>query len=128
MTKSSGDIRKRKLKYLIDTAFNGRQLDFCDKSDVAQSLVSRYLHGKVIGDNMARKIELACGLDPGWLDDATNLPPEVERRKEVDMGEPELYKLIGLITKLPERERRRLRKIYEVLANNLQENNMPDEQ
>ncbi|MBY0484596.1 helix-turn-helix transcriptional regulator [Nitrosomonas sp.] len=129
MPKKDNGIRSRKLNYLINSEFEGKQRVFCEKTGIAQSLVSRYLHGKIIGDDMAEKIELACGLEPGWLDDSANLPPVAERRKSLDTGETELYRLIGLITNLSEKERRRIRKIYEAItASRDDDNNNSTEQ
>ncbi len=68
------DIRRQNLRLLIAHRFGGRQVDFARTVGIAQSsYVSRLLStdgsgGRNLGEELSRKIEIACELPPFWLD------------------------------------------------------------
>lgn len=63
--------RRANVEVLIAERFNGSHADFSRATDVAESLVSRYVAGsKGIGEDMAERIEAALGLPEGWMDAA----------------------------------------------------------
>ena len=115
MTNTRHLIRQQRLRYLIDTQFGGRQIVMANQTNIPQSLISRYLSGKTIGDDMKRRIEEACGLPKDWLDKSDG---EEEYEEEDDM-----FTLIKLIVKMKREERRKLRKLYDVVAELNEETN-----
>ena len=114
MTNTRHLIRQQRLRYLIDTQFGGRQIVMANQTNIPQSLISRYLSGKAIGDDMKRRIEEACGLPKDWLDKS-----EEEEYEEDD----DTLALIKLIVKMKREERRKLRKLYGVVAELNEETN-----
>ncbi|WP_369064758.1 helix-turn-helix domain-containing protein [Burkholderia gladioli] len=67
--------RRRHLKSLIDTEFNGSQKEFAEHIGVKAPQVSRWLSGTTsdarnISEASARAIEAKCGKLAGWLDSA----------------------------------------------------------
>lgn len=67
--------RRRHLKSLIDTEFNGSQKEFAEYIGVKAPQVSRWLSGTTsdarnISEASARAIEAKCAKPAGWLDSA----------------------------------------------------------
>ncbi|MBX9901454.1 MAG: helix-turn-helix domain-containing protein, partial [Burkholderiaceae bacterium] len=61
--------RIKRLRKLISQDFDGSQTDLSKKSGVSLSQLGQYLSGyRALGEKTARKIELACGKETGWLD------------------------------------------------------------
>lgn len=69
---SKKDIRRARLRELLETEFKGSQAAFEAATGIAASLVSRYLSGaKGIGEDMAARIEAGAKLPTGWMDHLT---------------------------------------------------------
>ncbi|WP_235423951.1 helix-turn-helix domain-containing protein [Citrobacter koseri] len=67
--KSIQDVRRQNLKELIDREFNGVQTRLAERMETPANLVNRWVLGKkVIGDQVARKIESAANKPRNWLD------------------------------------------------------------
>ncbi|HAW0704339.1 TPA: helix-turn-helix domain-containing protein [Escherichia coli] len=67
--KSIQDIRIKNLSDIIDREFNGVQTRLAERLDTQANLVNRWVRGqKVIGDQVARKIEKAANKPTNWLD------------------------------------------------------------
>ncbi len=63
--KSIQDVRRQNLNDLIDREFNGVQTRMAEKLGSQANLVNRWALGKkVIGDQVARKIEAAANKNP----------------------------------------------------------------
>lgn len=67
------ETRKLRLRQLIDEQFGGIDAAFAARVGKAASYISRIFtdraeHRRNISENMAREIELDCGLEAGWLD------------------------------------------------------------
>lgn len=67
------DIRRARVRQVIDRDFGGKDADFAAKVDKQPSYISRLFtekaeHLRNIGEKMARDFELKCGLTPGSLD------------------------------------------------------------
>ncbi|MEG8135587.1 helix-turn-helix transcriptional regulator [Escherichia marmotae] len=75
--KSIQDVRRQNLKDLIDRDFNGVQTRLAEKLETQANLVNRWVLGKkVIGDQVARKIEAAANKPRNWLDIDRSLSQE----------------------------------------------------
>ena len=57
-----------------------REQDIASELDLGPSHYSQIKSGKVIGDDVARKIETAMGLEYGWLDNLSNRYAPTEER------------------------------------------------
>lgn len=67
--KSIQDVRRQNLRDLIDRDFNGIQTRLAERMETQANLVNRWVLGKkVIGDQVARKIETAANKPRNWLD------------------------------------------------------------
>ena len=70
--RTSADIRRENLRYLIDTKFQGVKNRLANHVGVAHMQIARIFHAgetaRNVGDKLARKIEAGCGLETGWLD------------------------------------------------------------
>lgn len=67
--KSIQEIRIKNLSELIDREFNGVQTRLAERMETPANLVNRWVLGKkVIGDQVARKIEDAANKPRNWLD------------------------------------------------------------
>ncbi|SBA31214.1 helix-turn-helix domain-containing protein [Citrobacter amalonaticus] len=67
--KSIQDVRRQNLKDLIDREFNGVQTRLAERMNTQANLVNRWVLGKkIIGDQVARKIEAAANKPRNWLD------------------------------------------------------------
>lgn len=67
--KSIQDVRRQNLRDLIDRDFNGVQTRLAERMETQANLVNRWVLGKkVIGDQVARKIESAANKPRNWLD------------------------------------------------------------
>ncbi|WP_256207166.1 S24 family peptidase [Pseudomonas sp. P97.38] len=67
------DIRRARVRQIIDRDFGGKDADFAAKVDKQPSYISRLFtdkteHLRNIGEKMARDFEMKCGLVPGSLD------------------------------------------------------------
>lgn len=86
------DIRQRRVRELIRTEFEGKQVLFADKIGKPDNYVSRILstgpNRKGIGETVAREIELKCGKPPRWLDDEAAQARTGERRRSTLFGLP----------------------------------------
>jgi transcriptional regulator with XRE-family HTH domain len=75
--KSIQDVRRQNLNDLIDREFNGVQTRMAEKLGTQANLVNRWALGKkVIGDQVARKIEAAANKPRNWLDIDRSLSQE----------------------------------------------------
>lgn len=75
--KSIRDVRRQNLNDLIDREFNGVQTRMAEKLGTQANLVNRWALGKkVIGDQVARKIEAAANKPRNWLDIDRSLSQE----------------------------------------------------
>lgn len=68
MTTKKKEIRNQRLFKLMHDRFEGSQSRLAEHLGIVPNLVSRYLSGKGIGEDMKVKIETACGLNNDWLD------------------------------------------------------------
>lgn len=67
--KSIQDVRRQNLRDLIDREFNGVQTRLAERMATQANLVNRWVLGKkIIGDQVARKIETAVNKPRNWLD------------------------------------------------------------
>ncbi|RZN40420.1 helix-turn-helix transcriptional regulator [Escherichia sp. E2593] len=67
--KSIHDIRRKNLIDLIERDFNGVQTRLAERLDTQPNLVNRWARGtKIIGDQSARKIDMAANKPTNWLD------------------------------------------------------------
>lgn len=67
------DIRRARVRQIIDRDFGGKDADFAARVDKQPSYISRLFtdkaeHLRNIGEKMARDFEMKCGLEPGSLD------------------------------------------------------------
>ncbi|MBH3424726.1 helix-turn-helix transcriptional regulator [Pseudomonas gessardii] len=67
------DIRRARVRQIIDRDFGGKDADFAAKVAKQPSYISRLFtekaeHLRNIGEKMARDFEKRCGLEPGTLD------------------------------------------------------------
>jgi phage repressor protein C with HTH and peptisase S24 domain len=67
------DIRRARVRQIIERDFGGKDVDFAAKVDKQPSYISRLFtdkaeHLRNIGEKMARDFEMKCGLEPGSLD------------------------------------------------------------
>lgn len=73
-------IRKARLRQLIDELFEGNTADFCRKLDEDATYISRiFSGGKPFTETIARRIEEKAGLTPLWLD--VEALPMVQQQK-----------------------------------------------
>lgn len=75
------DIRRANLRGLLKAKAQGKQATLALRLDVPPNLVSRWLSGKHIGDDVARGVEEVFGLPYGAMDRlsiATDQPPAVQ--------------------------------------------------
>ena len=90
------ETRKHWLRHLIHEQFGGVDAAFAAHVGKQASYISRIFtdkaeHRRNISENMAREIEAACGLEPGWLDRpivVANLDRIVRRPTEAVMDGP----------------------------------------
>lgn len=108
-----GKIRQEKLIHIIDTMFNGKQIDFCRATGLPQSLVSRYASGKYMGNQVADDIERELNLPKGSMDGNAELPDRLN--EDIDEDE-ELYRLIKLVISMPKEQRHKFIKVFEIVA------------
>ena len=70
--RTSADIRRENLRYLIDTKFQGVNNRIAKHLGVQPMQISRVFHSgesaRNVGDKLARKVEVGLGLESGWLD------------------------------------------------------------
>ena len=70
--RTSADIRRENLRYLIDTKFQGVKNRLANHIGVTHMQIARIFHAgesaRNVGDRLARKIEAGCDLATGWLD------------------------------------------------------------
>lgn len=76
------DIRRRRLRQLMDREFDGKQQLIADHIGVEQNYISGLLgQGKTrkpFGEKTARNIEKQCGKQPGWLDQSPDMEVQAE--------------------------------------------------
>lgn len=84
------DIRRERLKELIEKRFNGRQTDLGIAAGISLSQIGQWLgSSRRIGEKSARKIERALRLPHLWMDYLNELRREVESGKKLAVGEKE---------------------------------------
>ena len=70
--RTSYEIRRENLKYLIQTKYNGVANQMAKDTGIAQMQISRVFlktkNRRKVGKVLARRIEVACGLELGWMD------------------------------------------------------------
>mgnify|MGYP006111853245 CR=1 FL=1 len=70
--RTSYEIRRENLKYLIQTKYNGVANQMARATGIGQMQIARVFlktkNSREVGEVFARRIEKACGLEPGWLD------------------------------------------------------------
>jgi SOS-response transcriptional repressor LexA len=62
------DIRRRNLRFLVDSRFGGSQKDCGAALDRQPNMISMWLNHRPISERSARTIENALGLFRGWMD------------------------------------------------------------
>jgi hypothetical protein len=62
------EIRRARLRQLIDERYEGSQSLFIDRTGENQGEISALLRSKSFGEKKARKLEIKCELPAGWLD------------------------------------------------------------
>lgn len=67
------EIRRARVRQIIDRDFGGTDSEFAHRIGRQPSYISRIFtdkpeHRRNIGEGLARKIEIECGLEPGYLD------------------------------------------------------------
>ncbi|WP_020409850.1 S24 family peptidase [Hahella ganghwensis] len=76
-------VRRERLKQIVAQMFNGSQKACGDAAGVAPARISNYLSdnpkSQSMGERAARMIEERIGLPEGSLDDANQLPTELQR-------------------------------------------------
>lgn len=74
------NLRTRRLRKLISDEFNGSQSELSARTGVSLSQLGQYLSGyRNLGEKTARKIELACKKNVGWLDSEESIDKSVNR-------------------------------------------------
>jgi len=70
--RTSQEIRRENLKYLIQTKYNGVANRMAKDTGIAQMQIARVFlktkNAREVGEVLARRIEEACGLESGWMD------------------------------------------------------------
>tara|TARA_R110000822_G_scaffold74848_7_gene179787 strand:+ start:75 stop:482 length:408 start_codon:yes stop_codon:yes gene_type:complete len=70
--RTSQEIRRENLKYLIATKYDGVANRMAKDTGISQMQIARVFlktkNSREVGEVFARRIEKACGLEPGWLD------------------------------------------------------------
>lgn len=94
------DIRRANLRGLLEAKAQGKQANLALHLDVPPNLVSRWLSGKHIGDDVARGVEQVFDLPYGAMDRlsiATDQPPAVQSPDSTltDSSETALSRLIN---------------------------------
>lgn len=63
------EIRRANLKILLQDRFEGSPSQIAMRLEASQSQISQLFSGyRNIGDSIARRLEAACGLPSGWMD------------------------------------------------------------
>ena len=111
------EIRKKRLRELINSNFDGVQRRFADAIDRQPDYVSRILKGtKRLGEQLARDIESTLGLPPRWLDAIS--PPESATQGQVKSGCASLtdedLERKRILEELARSDVKKLRKILEI--------------
>lgn len=102
------DIRRRRVRTLIDTRFDGVDAQFAGAIDRSPTSVARWFikskNGRGIGERVARDIERRLRLPAGWLDtEAENHNHAVQQPLGVYHAAPELRaRLLDLFDHLSE--------------------------
>ena len=84
------EIRRHNLQYLINSRFRGVKNRLATHAGVTHMQIARIFHEgtarRNLGDRLSRKIEQACDLEHGWLDqDRANADSLVTRIKLLDV-------------------------------------------
>lgn len=90
--RSSAEIRADNLRRVLHEHFGGVQARLAGAMDVSASVVSQLLASpprRQIGEELARKIELACKLPRNWLDQPHDAPTSAQEQ-------PAAYDAAGL--------------------------------
>ena len=70
--RTSQEIRRENLRYLIQTKYNGVANQMAKDTGIAQMQIARVFlktkNSREVGEVLARRIEEACGLESGWMD------------------------------------------------------------
>lgn len=81
------ELRRRRLRRLIADRYDGVQARFIDATGLNSSLLSRVLSGiKPFGEKLARTVEEAAKLEPGYLDTPDEDDAAIARRMALVFG------------------------------------------
>lgn len=97
LIKEKEDIRRRKLKYYIDTEYDGKQINLVNHKGINAGELSGLLGTKTFGERRARSLELTLGMKPGWLDEQEDsIPPvaSIGKRKPQENKEDSFEQLV----------------------------------
>lgn len=90
------NLRTRRLRKLISEEFNGSQSELSARTGISLSQLGQYLSGyRNLGEKTARKIELACKKNVGWLDseDSSDVMNGTMRVIVADENNPDLIEI-----------------------------------
>lgn len=63
------EIRKKNLEILLKQYFEGSKSQICARMEMSPAQVSQLFSGyRNVGDSIARRFEVVCGLPHGWMD------------------------------------------------------------
>jgi hypothetical protein len=85
--------RRKRLRHLIDTSFDGLLVSFVQRTGISPSELSGLLRNKSFGEKKARLIELRAGLPPMYLD----MPSDTHSL---------VHQIMELVSRLSEEEQR----------------------
>lgn len=81
-------IRRERLQQLVDSRFDGGRSEAARGLGLAPQTITDVLNERRnIGEVLARRIEVAAGLAPGWLDKSTGRTPAPDGIEIVVNGE-----------------------------------------
>lgn len=90
------EVRRKRLRELIDTRYNKVSAAFAEKHEKQPSYISRCLlplekpHRKRIGEDFAREIEKVEQLPKGWMDEMVGSPVAIAIKSESELDGLEL--------------------------------------
>lgn len=84
------DIRRKRLRQLIQTQFDNNQSEISRHLGRSDSYINRLLadpnkskHAKNLGEELAREIESLCGLPNGWLDQRNQVATPADSKAQL---------------------------------------------
>lgn len=82
------EIRRARLQEVLERRFEGVQATAATGMGVSQQWLSDVLNGRrAFGERVARRVEGALGLEPGWLDKERGRLPRADMLEVVIDGE-----------------------------------------